>query len=106
MVWVYAKSTDYLIHSKLDVNRARTIDSSTWTRARARARADSLKETAEVYESAARDALGMLRSEYEPFIEKIVDYLDEDEIRFSELLKKNNEKHVNSLQRIIESQGM
>jgi len=65
---------------------------------------DSLREDTERYKVAATDALTMLRNEYEPFIEKISDYLDEDEIKFSEFLKKNNEKHVNSLHKIIELQ--
>jgi hypothetical protein len=64
---------------------------------------DSLKKTAEIYEGAARDALVMLRGEYEPFIEKIADYFDEGEIKFLEFLKKNSEKHINSLRKIIAS---
>jgi len=65
---------------------------------------DSLREATEEYKVASRDALTILRNEYEPFIEKISDYLDEDEIKFSEFLNKNNEKHVHSLRRIIEPQ--
>jgi hypothetical protein len=65
---------------------------------------ESLMEAAERYKVAATDALTMLRNEYEPFIDKISDYFDEDEIKFSEFLKENNEKHVYSLRKIIESQ--
>ncbi len=63
---------------------------------------NSLREAIERYKGAARDTLAMLRNQYEPFIEKIADYLDEGEIKFSEFLKKNSEKHINSLRKIIE----